>query len=1105
MPMRRTQDTGTLRLTTRVFCLVVATVVIPCRADDFFEARIRPLLVERCFECHAGDVAEGGLRLDSRRGFDAGGESGPVVDRAAPDRSLLLQLVRHAVPGREMPQGGERLSAGAVADLARWIALGLPGLPDEPPAPAVAAEASWSAKLAARRDHWAWQPVRPVRPPDVDHARWSRTAIDRFLLAALRESGLEPAPPAEPVTLLRRLTLALTGLPPTVADADEFLADTSADAVERLVDRLLASPAFGEHWAGYWLDLVRFGETGGYVRDYPIPEAWRYRDYVIRAFQADVPYDRLVAEHIAGDLLPPRHNPVLRINEAVLGTGHLRLMEISSTATDVALEEAQMLESQIDTLGKAFQGLTISCARCHDHKFDAISQRDYYALFGTLASARQTQAVIDDDEVRRAGMSELADLKERIVTALAVLWRDDLAAVGQALAAERMPSGVASGALGRALDDAVKAIDHPLHAVAVARRAGLAGEASAEAFARAARAVRDLATTRSARNAAACRVAADFATSPGSWHVGGVLPDTLHRAASDVTLLPAGDEIVARVIGPGFATDRLSQKHGGSVRSDDFPLAARFVSLRVAGGDAAQIRLIQHNFQQMENVAQAAKVRHVDSRLPTWVTLPVGHQPSWQGGRSYLEVVTKDDVAHFRRSDAGDGPFKRTVSDRSGRSWFAMDRVVFHDEPEPPADELEASLLVLDAVGTPADPEGIARGVVAAGTAAIDAFANGTATVAQARVLNVLLTAGLLRNRQADVDELTRLRVNRSRQLDEEIPRFRRAPAMAAEGAGFDAALQKRGQPSQPGDVVPRRYLEILAGVRQGGEATIDPRLALARSIAAPDNPLTARVMVNRVWSWLFGRGIVATVDNVGATGATPSHPELLDFLASRFVEQGWSLKALIREIVLTEAYRASSVPPPQAVAVDPENRLLSHMPIQRLRAETLRDCLLAVSGELDRAAEGFTGPADQSTRVGPANTRRGIYQYLKREAQDHMMLMFDAPEGTRTTGLRESTSVPGQALLLLNNEFVHRQAAAWAGRSLATQRGLSLDRRVEELFRQALVRPPSSAERDALVVFFEAQADAYGLDAAGRAADTRPWADLCHVLLTTKEFLHVR
>jgi hypothetical protein len=328
---------------------------------------------------------------------------------------------------------------------------------------------------------------------------------------------------------------------------------------------------------------------------------------------------------------------------------------------------------------------------------------------------------------------------------------------------------------------------------------------------------------------------------------------------------------------------------------------------------------------------------------------------------------------------------------------------------------------------------------------------------------------------------------------------------MAAEGAGFDAALQKRGQPSQPGDVVPRRYLEILAGVRQGGEATIDPRLALARSIAAPDNPLTARVMVNRVWSWLFGRGIVATVDNVGATGATPSHPELLDFLASRFVEQGWSLKALIREIVLTEAYRASSVPPPQAVAVDPENRLLSHMPIQRLRAETLRDCLLAVSGELDRAAEGFTGPADQSTRVGPANTRRGIYQYLKREAQDHMMLMFDAPEGTRTTGLRESTSVPGQALLLLNNEFVHRQAAAWAGRSLATQRGLSLDRRVEKLFRQALVRPPSSAERDALVVFFEAQADAYGLDAAGRAADTRPWADLCHVLLTTKEFLHVR
>ena len=399
----------------------------------------------------------------------------------------------------------------------------------------------------------------------------------------------------------------------------------------------------------------------------------------------------------------------------------------------------------------------------------------------------------------------------------------------------------------------------------------------------------------------------------------------------------------------------------------------------------------------------------------------------------------------------------------------------------------------------------LARAPAAVGIAAVDACAHGTATSVEARLLNWLLVSGLLRNRQADFDTLTQLLVNRSRQLDEQIPRFRRGPAMTAEGPGFDAALQKRGQPGQPGETVPRRYLEVLAGVRPSDEAAIDPRLALARAIASADNPLTARVMVNRVWSWLFGRGLVATVDNFGAMGEPPSHPELLDFLAGRFVEQGWSVKRLVREIVLTAAYQASSVPSASALAKDPANRLLSHMPIQRLRAETLRDCLLAVSGRLDSAMEGYTGPADQGGGGGPPNHRRGIYQYIKREAQDHMMLMFDAPEGARTVGLRESTSVPGQALLLLNNEFVHRQAVAWARRSLADERGLARDLRIERLFRQAIGREPEVAEAEALSLFFERQADAYRLYTTARAADERPWADLCHVLFNTKEFLYVR
>ncbi len=282
-------------------------------------------------------------------------------------------------------------------------------------------------------------------------------------------------------------------------------------------------------------------------------------------------------------------------------------------------------------------------------------------------------------------------------------------------------------------------------------------------------------------------------------------------------------------------------------------------------------------------------------------------------------------------------------------------------------------------------------------------------------------------------------------------------------------------------------------------------RLLLAARITAADNPLTARVLVNRVWSWLFGRGIVATVDNFGVTGEAPSHPELLDHLAARFVAEGWSLKRLIRELVGTQAYRTTSVPPPNAEAIDPANRLLSHMPLQRLRAETVRDCLLFVSGQLDRSLEGFTGPPDRGNGGSPANRRRGVYHYRKREAQDHMMVMFDAPESTRTVGGREATNVPGQSLLMLNNVFVHGQAHAWASRSIASSRGMSLDRRLSRLFFEALGRRPEPGEVDALMAFLESQADAYGLADAARESDPRLWVDVCHVLFNAKEFLYVR
>lgn len=1091
------------------------------------------MLVEHCHECHAGDAAEGGLRLDSRVGFDAGGTTGSLIDRQQPAASLLLRLIRHEVKDREMPQGADKLPDAVIADLQKWIENGLPGLPDAPPTPQAASSEAWAAKLAARRKHWAWQPVATVSvpevplPPDSPHRTWLAKPIDRFLLEKIVARGLEPAPPADRPMLIRRLKIALVGLPPTPEEVEAYVNDAAPDAYSRLVDELLQSPAFGEHWAAYWLDMMRFGETGGYVRDYPIPDAWRYRDYVIRAFNADVPYDRFLAEHLAGDLLPPRHNPVLRINEAILGTGSQRVMEVSSTATDVALEEAQMIENQIDTFGKAFQGLTIACARCHDHKFDAISTRDYYGLFGILASSRQTQAIIDDDAVKQTGVARLKSLKADITFALALKWADDISLSATALAsqlavrpvaAESGAAGAAAARIAAVLNRQQVPLEDPLFAIWKARAAQAAaggGQAGAdsdaafgEAFAAAATELRGEAAARAGRNAAGFRTLVEFSGPNRSWHASGAVPDMLHASAGDIALADSGDTVVDRFVPPGLCSDRLSRKHGAIVRSDDFPLNAKFISLRVAGGDAAHVRLIQHNFQQMENVAHGSKVRHFESRFPTWVTVPVGHQATWQGGRSYLEILTKDDVAHFRRSEGGGKFFHIAKSDRTGRSWFAVDRVIAHDGSKPPEDELQLSLLLTggDAgeAGVAESPQTIATRWAAVCTAAIDAWQQGTATTVQADLLNWLLAGGILRNDIQELGDSIPLLVNEYRQIDEGIPKFRRAAAIASEGPGFDAAVQKRGQPSQPGDTAPRRYLEVLdrSDSRPGDTPA---RLLLAIQIASADNPLTARVLVNRVWSWLFGRGIVATVDNFGATGEQPSHPELLDHLAARFVAEGWSLKQLIREIVGTQVYQSVSVPRPGDVEKDPANRLLSHMPLQRLRAETVRDCLLFVSGQLDESREGYTGPADLGGGAGPANHRRGVYQYRKREGQDHMMVMFDAPEATRTVGGREATNVPGQSLLLLNNPFVHDQAKAWAVRSIASSQGMSLDRRLSRLFCEAVGREPMPEELDALMAFFESQGDAYKLDDAALTTDPRLWADICHVLFNAKEFLYVR
>jgi hypothetical protein len=380
-------------------------------AIEFFEKEVRPLLAARCQGCHGATKQKGDLRLDSRTAILAGGSTGPAIVPGKPGESLLIDAVNYGDLYKMPPKS--KLPAGEIATLTKWVELGAPWpAHDSPATPGTAPRAF---NLKERASQWCLQPIRVVTPPAVAHAGWARTPTDAFILAALEAKGLSPAPEADRRTLLRRLTFDLTGLPPTPAEIDAFLADRSADAYDRQVERLLASTAYGERWGRHWLDLVRYAETSGHEFDYELPDAYRYRDYIIRAFNADVPYDQLVIEHVAGDLLDnPRRNPGERFNESILGTGFFLLGEGTHSPVDVRDEGVRRVENQIDVFGKTFLGLTLACARCHDHKFDAIATTDYYALAGYLRSSRHQHAFIDPPERIGAKVDALRALKEQL-------------------------------------------------------------------------------------------------------------------------------------------------------------------------------------------------------------------------------------------------------------------------------------------------------------------------------------------------------------------------------------------------------------------------------------------------------------------------------------------------------------------------------------------------------------------------------------------------------------------------------------------------------------------------------------------------------------------
>ena len=1091
---------------------------------EFFEARIRPLLSEHCYKCHSARAQKlrGGLRLDSRDLVMKGGESGPAVVAGEPGQSRLIEAVSYHNPDLQMPPK-TRLSEQQVRDLSEWVKRGVTW-PAESTQVAAAASAGEAFDLWRRRAaHWAWQPVRATTPPAVKDAAWGARPVDAFIRSKLESAGLEPAPPADRRTLIRRLSFVLTGLPPSVEDVESFVADTSAGATERVVDRLLASPHFGERWARHWMDLVRYSDTLGNEADMPVHNAWRYRDYLVRAFNADLPYDQLVLEHVAGDLLPePRMDPEQRFNESAIGTGFYWMAEGKRSPVDLRLAQADAFDNRMDVLCKTFLGLTVACARCHDHKFDAISSADYYGLYGYLKSSRYTQALLNRAPFD-AKAAELAALKEQVRRAAGAALADRAAGIGDYLkrgGGVAQPGEVTDASTAWAM--AVEGASDPSHPLYLWRRMEELGPAAPrDEFAARWKVLTEELRSRAAADKSAGRRKEDVELAHfekgefGGW--------TTEDQAFGARPLRAGDFLPSRdadrpvgafVRAGGWAhSGGLSRNLQGILRSPEFTVDRRYLHLLVAG-HSSRVTVAVDQFFMIQDPLYGSLRRVLDSDAPRWVTFDLG---LWKGRPAFVELAdTTTQDLHDMKPPGGCG--------REG--YAALGRAVLSDQG-PPAMTLPLPGLALIGGGAVNSLGALAERYEQVVRDSLEKFRDGNLSTAPDADARAAVLAGLVDARLLDATPdhpsppSLQGQLAQWAQVEASLPEPIRAPAMT-EGVPQDEYVFVRGNPKTAGPTVPRRMLEALCGPakdQQGAPAAGSGRLELARQIARPDNPLLARVMVNRAWHYVFGRGIVASTDNFGALGDRPTHPEVLDYLADRFVREGWSLKKLLRELVLSNAFAMSSRASAAADGADPDNRLLHRANVRRLEAEAVRDSVLAVSGRLDRTMYGpgvevymtpfmdnnYGDDYGRPKSSGPLDGggRRSIYQIVRRNFMNPMLVAFDFPQPLNTVGRRSVSNVPAQALILMNDPFVAEQAKVWARRVIASK-DADASGRVRQMYLEAFARPPTDGELQAALRFLDHHAEVLAIPADRRAADEQLWADLAQVLINVKEFSYL-
>ena len=1067
-------------------------------STEFFESRIRPFLITDCQECHGPKHQRGGLRVDSREALLRGGDSGPAVVPKKAQESRLLRAIQHLEPDLSMPKERPRLPETVIRDVARWIEAGavFPAASGSP-ANSTNNSSAWPRVFAARRQWWSFQtPVNPALPP-VNYPDWSVHPVDRFILARLEAEGLQPAPPAEPQAWLRRVHWTLTGLPPEPAEVVAFLADPSLEARTRVVDALLASPWFGERWARHWMDLVRFADSYGHEQDYTIPHAWRYRDYLIRAFNADVPYDLFVQEHLAGDLLPsPRRNTEMGFNESILATGFWYLHQATHAPVDPLQDEADRIDNQVDVFSKTFLGLTVACARCHDHKFDAISTQDYYSISAFLRASRQDIACLDPDGTLEPRLnSRIQDhqsISEKLRPILRKALKDATPRVAPYLiqAQELLRSTIASNAWPGEVQSAARR--HGLDASILDRWVAEVRTATSAASNHPLRpwlAVAPKPASTAARSNGSESIPATtnpppwtLRPDPSTWKATG---QAFRITESPVDTWRVGSLGMEFLPGNIAHSGRWAPNLQGTLRSPTFTLTHNHLHLRVAGR-SGKIRLIiaRYGLREFNPLLFESTQIEVDAGADfVWRSMSSGLHRH-RGRLAYLELL-----------DDGDG-------------FIALDQLVASDDPKPPQPP-ETVWNPEAKTSSSAQAETLEKTI----HAGIDSWAQGTPNLLNLHLASTLWHRGLL-DWGSSGNALAAL-VAPVRAAGQQLPNPIRSLAMT-DGSAESTRVFLRGEPRALGPPVQRRFLEAISGPEPMAITQGSGRLEWAKAITSPSNPFLHRVIVNRVWAHLFGRGLVETVDNFGALGSYPSHPELLDRLALDFRSEGGSLKRLIRTLCLTKTFAQSSEPrDPVAESRDPSNRWLHRQNLRRLEAEALRDALLATAGNLNHLQFGppvlthitpFMGDRMWVRNAnGPLDgeRRRSVYQETRRNFLSPLMVTFDLPIPDTTVGRRNQSNVPAQALTLMNDPFVRHQSSAWA-RRLLSEGGTSTTDRIFNLYLQAFGRTPTPTEIQTLQDLLAMGTRDLDSSPAGPDGEIRLWTEICHALFMTQEFTHV-